>query len=1150
MKWTNEQERAIGDRGNLLVSAAAGSGKTAVLTERIVKLICEGTDISEFLVVTFTKAAAEVMKKRIEARLMSAAEETDDTALKNRLRQQASLSRTANISTLHAFLNKVLTIRFCEAGIDPNFRIADESETAALHRESFEEALERAYTESNEETFRFVEALGDEDTFRNIVKRLYGFMRSRPEYFEWLKSSVDEYDKDGEALENSAAVQALLAHAKEETAAAMRDITAAANALSPDQSRIFAKAYSTAQRLEELCAIRRYDAFTKAFCEFEFDDLRDWKRGTPEAEKIRLKTAWERAKKLRDDYKMIFCGTVSDEADTCREMAPTVHWLFDFMCGYDALYTEKKEKEGVLDYSDLEHGMLRVLDDESVCEYYRDKLKYIFVDEYQDSNLMQERIIERIKREDNLFMVGDVKQSIYRFRLADPKLFLDKFDRYGSGNGGKRIDLNANFRSSSAVIEAVNTVFSSIMHSETGDVDYDEHARLVKGREDMGGSVELHVLSGGAKKLPGAQKQSDSETEAVIAAQYIRRMMEQEECIDRKTNAKRKYRYSDFAVLCRKNETAKVWLKTLALEGIPAYAEQNGGYFDAIEVQILLNILRVTDNRRQDIPLISMLRSPIGSFSTKELAELEMCGGGCCWKKLETLSARESTAGKKAKRIVELVTKWRKFKQYLSINDIIGAVLADTGYHHFVSALPGGSQRNKNIEALSDLARRFEQNGNRGLGKFLSHIDRLKSEDKIGTPISTDADVVRIMTLHKSKGLEFPIVILSGLGGKFNYVGNSSDIELDDRLGIGVKDVSDRQKKLSIIYRAIQTVSKRSLLAEEMRLLYVGMTRAEEHLCMIGSLPANTNAEKRLLRDSAPVSEMGIRKATNYLDWLLNVFMNTSAGNGVRNAMGLEAVMDEKCAKLFLHERSATEAAAWGGVNEKYIEWTEQVIQTPQPEKDERYDGLEWNYIYGDDIKVPSKLTVTRMVGHSGDMPLRPCFLQDRDAPTYEEKGSAMHTVMQHIGIRRHDEASVIEQLGELIRSGVISKRLADTVDAGLVVSFFDSELGRRMTASDRVCREWRFNYFAKANEHLGINSGKCFIMQGAIDCCFIEDGEWVIVDYKTDRIKKGGTAEETAMRHRSQIELYKEALSKVTGIGVKEAFVYLVRSGDSVRMP
>ncbi|MEL7608759.1 MAG: helicase-exonuclease AddAB subunit AddA [Bacillota bacterium] len=1152
MDFTPQQQRAIREQGNLLVAAAAGSGKTAVLTERIVALVREGADLEKMLVVTFTNAAADEMRKRIQSALLRAAQEAENPQDAKRLHEQAQKTGRANISTLHSFCMHVLRRHFHEAELDPAFRLADDIEADVVFGDALDELLEERFEQGDAGFLSLVELTGSEEELISWVEKIYEFMRAQPEPIQWLKRAVAQYGLDAAGIERSLPAQIRLLDARDDAryyAESMQqtldeeDSPAVRIVLSDELTRARALALSKTER--------DYRARLNAF---EFGRL-TFPRDYGEARKTQIKAQRDAFKKLlRERHARLFSRSPGEEAALLARLLPALYALTSLIADFDALYFRRKGEEGFVDFADLEHLTLRTLSNPVIAEEYRKKFDHIFVDEYQDTNRVQEAVLARIRRENNLFLVGDVKQSIYRFRLADPGLFLEKHRDYGRGEGGKRIDLNTNFRSARAVIDAVNDVFGSIMSERLGEIDYGEDERLRMGRCEGDGAVELHLIERAPE--PFAEEDADAEggateameaaeLEALLAAQRIREIMQGEKLFDAKLNAQRDYRYGDFAVLLRSTRnTALTYTQMLALEGIPAYAELTGGYFDAIEVAVFLNLLKLIDNGREDIPLLSILRSPIGGFSIGELTELRLHQpDGSFFEALRALAQADSPLGKKCGAFLERIGRYRADAGLYRLEELIGRLLDDTGYYHFAGALPGGAARRANLDELMNRARAFEQGRSRTLSGFLRFMERAKRNDAYGEAQTAGMDVVRVLSIHKSKGLEFPVVVIGGLAKKFNRSDAASRLAMDEVLGLGVRALFDRRRVDTMYYQVIKAQALKKQLSEEMRVLYVGMTRARERLILIG-------CEKNLLdmiqKRAAPPDPVRLSQENSFLGWILLALMAGPDGNPLREMLHLPLRGGYGCVEISLHTGLKPPANAGVLSEEAYAAWAQNARQAPTEEIEERFF---WRYADEAATLTPSKVSVSALSHPGAPSFAAPAFLEGQVlAPA--DRGSATHLLFERISLRAHTEQSVREEITTLREKGFLSEAQANAISAPDVAAFFASPLGRRLLGSARTERELEFNILTRASELGPPYSGDENVMlQGVIDCCFMEDDEWVLLDYKTDAVPPGVSPEQAAAKHEKQLALYARSLNRLSGLPVKEGYIHLLSVGASVRV-
>ena len=1138
--WTAEQRRAIETPGSLIVSAAAGSGKTAVLTERIARHILEGASPDDLLVVTFTRAAAAEMKKRIGDRLSAlAAQQQGDEAA--RLYGAAESIGRANISTIDGFCSHVLRRHFDIAGLDPAFRAGEEAENLALRQEALDELMERYYAQKGFSDL--VDAFGEEAEFSAQFLRLYEFIMAQPEPMEWLKEAIDKYDIAEDALPLCPAAEEYLKGLKVRLGACMDILRSRRDEIAEDYPKTAAILDDDLTQLGGALlqkSLRGY-ANQLSSCEFATFSM----RGAEKSYSKYVKNPRDDMKKEVQKHIALSGKPIGRQAKLLAGIKPLLDMLYSFTGDFIALYSEKKEQAGIIDYADMEHIALGLLRLPAVAKEYRDRFSFVFIDEYQDCSPLQNALFSALARPDNLFIVGDVKQSIYGFRMAEPTMFTERIDEFSRRDAA--LHLSANFRSSNEVIEGVNSIFTPIMTRETGGVDYDETARLVHGRRDTSpGGAELHVISRSAPLDTGDAADENTEeqllaaeAEALFAAGRIRELL-CESFTDRKGNT-RNYKYSDIVILhSSPKNVAEAWVRTLSREGIPVYAELTGGYFDAIEVQIFLNLLAIIDNPLQDIPLISVLRSPIGGFSTEELITLRAdCREGLFYEALKAGADRDTPLGHKAGGFLGRLKRWRAQGELYDITELIAMLLEDTGFENYVSALPGGQSRRANLEALIKNAGIYSNSGH-GIRGFLRFMEKARSGDSLGAAQIASANVVRLISIHKSKGLEFPAVILGGLSVNFNKKSRSSVLVLDSSLGIGLKAARGSSRELNLYHSAIAERIWRREISERMRLLYVAMTRASEKLIMLCSF---REVEKGLGAGRIPVTPNTCSGAERFADWILPVLFSSPSGNPLREYLGMPPLSGHKTILCAIHPTLQISALGAALPREEYLAFTRQAVEEGPGEYAELF---AWRYPYGADTVLPSKISVSQLIGNLPELGQYPDFMRDSMAERAVSRGTAAHKLMEHLPIAKHTFASVNACLKELTDRGTLTKKEAEGIYAANIVDFFSKGLGSRMLASPRVERELAFNHRVKANSVFDADTDETLLLQGIIDCCFIEGGEWVLIDYKTDYVPKG-RAKEVAMSHAKQLRLYKSALEELTGIPVKECWIHLLSTGESV---
>lgn len=1201
-KWTTEQQQAIESRGeNLLLSAAAGSGKTAVLVERIIQMITEDEmDIDRLLIVTFTKAAAGEMRERIGNGVVKALEEKRGNP--NHLRRQMTLLNRAKITTLHAFCIDVIQKNFHLIHLDPSFRIGDQTENSLLSKEALEEVFEEHYEREDPVFHRLVESFGgskEDDPLKDMVLKCYRFTQSQPEPMEWLESQISKFHLEGQlTLEDHPWTQEL-------KKGIGRRLTGAVDlfqrALEVTQSSGGPEAYISPLE-EDLEMAGKLQGLLN-------DDLNGFYQGLKKLKHPRLKPVKkevcdpvlkEEAKALRDEGKDMIAKIKKDQlqqsparyAKDLQRIAPLMDYFYDLVRAYDQGYGDKKREQGILDFNDLEHFALEILKDPKAQQMYREQFEYIFIDEYQDSNIVQETLIQRICREKNLFMVGDVKQSIYRFRLADPTLFLEKYETFDKRKDGedrelvnRRIDLSKNFRSRSSVIDGVNFLFRHLMSKDLGEIHYDESAYLYRGKEHQpieDSNLELHLIEKKEEDLQGVEEELQElkalEFEARVMVKRIGELTRDMEIYDEDITSLRKVTYRDMVILLRSTKNAtNIFQEALAREGIPAYADSDSGYFEALEVQMFLDLLRVVDNKAQDIPLISVMRSPMGGFTTEELISIRLENKqGSYYEALKTTgSRREDPLGEKAAGFLENLRKWKEDSRLYKIDEFIWKLLRETGYYYFLGAMPGGKQRQANLRILLDRASEFQQTSIKGLFQFIEFMEKIKQgSDDFGAAkiLGEKENVVRLMSIHKSKGLEFPVVFLAGLGKQFNKMDIRSSMLMHKDLGFGPKfvDLETRTYRDTLGKVAMKEVIEGENLSEEMRILYVALTRAEDKLVLFASVPG---IEKQLEKWGKSKGSYALRSAQSPMDWIGPLLMKHQGVSLLREAGNCELpreemIPDDSPWKIRFVDRK--------GFSEDLREVREKKQQDRQrfkeaeilndeghsPHRDKIHQRLDWVYPYKESQTIPSKLTVTdlksfrdesmeRVKYKAPTLRDRPRFLEERKALEGKELGTILHFFMQHLDFSEAENLGDLEkQRDRMVRRELLREEEAQTLELPKVQRFLDSPLGLRMKRAKKIYREEPFNLRKKAGD-LSRNLKGCedeVLVQGMIDCYFQEDGQWVLVDYKSDYLWEGNRREKIEI-YRPQLRLYREALEAITGIGVKETLVHFFHTGESIEI-
>ena len=1216
VRWTEEQKKVIDVRNkNVLVSAAAGSGKTAVLVERILSLVCgEGEDekpldVDRLLVVTFTKAAAAEMRERVGLALEKRLEADPEN---EHLQKQQTLIHSAQITTIDSFCQYVIRNYFHQIDLDPAFRIGDEGELKLLKGDVVQELLEEHYgAEDPEERARFTEfvevyATGKSDVaIENLILQLYEFAVSYPYPKRWLAECMEPYRAQTEEdLERSPWMQFLINYVNRTFADLEQEIRRMLDICHlPGGPYMYEDAVQAdLLQVQELLSCRGYENIRERLTDLSFARLSTKKDPNVEEErKNQIKAFRESMKKsLKDLKEKFFNLPLIGVLDVIQKAAPTTAVLLSLTAEFADRYQEKKRLKNLADFPDLEHLALEILvEDVETGEDSRMKIvptdaarelsaRYaqIMIDEYQDSNLIQEIILNSVSRGQgipNVFMVGDVKQSIYRFRLARPELFMEKYHTYPQSDEAAeiRIDLHKNFRSRREVLEGTNDVFEKLMTEAVGGITYDSAAALYLGAEmpepESGINVpELLLLEENKDSLPETEdtdqaELTDRELEAHAAADCIRRVMAEGKVWDREAGAFRSVRYGDIVILLRSlTGWGDVYARVLNAAGIPAHTESRTGYFTTIEIQTLLNLLRIVDNPRQDIPLAAVMKSMIGGFTDVELAKIksaypdvkfhEACRKYAEKKKKENVK-KQDAKGKDAECTIEVqiqeklqtffhnLRTYREHAEFLPIHELIEELLRITGYGDYLAAEPAGTQREANVRMLIERAIAFEKTSYRGLFHFVRYMEQLQSyKEDFGEAgiLGENENAVRIMTIHKSKGLEFPVVIVAGLGKSFNRQDIRSRVVIHPELGVGVDrvDAELRTRTASLPKRVLQKALDLEMLGEELRVLYVAFTRAKEKLILLGS------AAKLEEKMGKSLSFRTISTAGTYLDWVLPAV----AGSG-------ESPFEVKTVTL----EGQTEEALIRQM-EKEEQW--EIFAHPEelPGTDEEYaklleKQLSDTYPWQEDITLQGKFSVSELkkMGQTEEedadtllypseeiVPYIPRFMSEKEPISGAARGTAYHRALECLDFRElyHSE-KVKEGLARLVEEGRMTQEQADVVRPYDIYAFARTPLAKRMSAArarEEFHTEQPFVIRMPARElEIGCGSDEPVLIQGIIDAWFYEknengENEIVVVDYKTDFVKDGG---ELLKKYKKQLDYYQLTLERLTGKRVKEKIIY-----------
>lgn len=1143
-EFTPEQARVIAhERGNLLVSAAAGSGKTAVLVERILHLVRGGADIASFLVVTFTRAAADELRERLLLRLEKEAEENPD------LRAQLERVPLASISTIHAFCRTLLTRYSEKAGVEPNLRVCSEAERVIFQMRAMDDVLDEAY--SDEAMLARLERMGGVQQVRLNVESLYRFLLCQVEPMAWLREKEDAYERDARDPARAPWMEAARAEGARALAQVQRQMEAALRFAAESLSEDCRKMAGLVQGdLSDLAQVQKGEKTDIQFATFRSPN----RRKADDSEDL------NRLRALRDAYKAAFaeakaaCPALDDwEAEKLQDMADAVHALAEITRRFHAAYGRLKAEMGVVDYNDLEQMALRLTEDESVCEDLRLRYSQIFVDEFQDSSAVQEVLLRRIARGDNTFHVGDVKQSIYGFRQSDPGLFLAEQDAYGRGEGGELIALNRNFRSLPNVLHCTNRVFSRCMTRERAGMDYDADAALYPGRTAEGAGEPTLVQLIDRKGLD-EEGEGSVRTEAEAVARLVRRLLGTP-VSDGKGGA-RPARYGDIVVLRRAVSSAlPQYMECFARMGIPAYAGGGGSFYETPEIRAAMDCLWAVHNPLEDVHLLGALHGA-GRFTAQELARIRLKGRGengegegkRVWTDLIAYrnDPDDAALGEKVARFLDEIARLRRVAREEKLAVLCAAVLEETGLLERFAGMPRGQARVGNLRSLPVRAAEYDEAGLR-LGDFLRRIEstagRNREEDV--PAFSENDDVVRIMTVHKSKGLQFPIVIGAGLGARFRFSNDQgADGYLTSRvychrdLGLALEfyDPVSAAGDGTLMTRTIAACKRRESLAEEMRILYVLMTRAQDRLALVGEV---SGLEKHL-----HAWAQGAQDPACPLDFLMPALLTHPDARALCEAHGLTPGRE-------------ADASRWE------IAWTLRAQEAEAPEDGEMdlqalLDAApdaeilrQLTYVYPHpEPAVRQKQSVTELA-HGEEtffVRERPAFLSREKRLTGAARGSALHRFLEIVDFSAFAALApdawgqeIARQARRAAGMARMAAEEAEAVQAGAeeVLRFLRSEIGRKILGGAPVLREKPFEI--RLDE-----GGQMRLVQGVIDLIVLEADGATLVDYKTDHT--GLEPESVRQRHGAQVRLYREAAQRA-GLVVKRSLVYLFSTGNAVEI-
>lgn len=1269
VKWTPEQESAIMSPKDsnlgaqtLLVAAAAGSGKTAVLVERIITRLKDMENplsVQELMVVTFTKAAAAEMSARIGVALAKAMESTDDKALQARLERQLNLLPSAHISTLHSFCQWVIRSYFYKLDIPSTARIGNEAEMALLKQEVLENLLKEAYEHNTYGIFDLSDFFSDDKSdagLQDKVLSLYEFAMSQSNPDGWMRHAVEPYkaaqEQDlrdtlwGRAMWDDQQTEIdRIADRIEQMEPLLENPVGPKKWDKVYQEQLAAlaqlKGAQTWSDMVDVC--RNLDTFTKA----SFTSLgKALEKGEVDgALADEFKSLGSQNKdSLKGMKNGLFHIDESVLQQQFKDQYPLIHNLVELTIAFHKAYDEAKKEQGIMDFSDLEHLCLALLvepgteDDPKPSEValeLQDTFKEIMVDEYQDTNGVQETIINLISRVDNRFYVGDVKQAIYSFRMADSSLFMNKYNTYGLMNDAveRRIDLAKNFRSHENILTTTNFIFYQIMTQEAAELDYGEKESLIPGRivenapsDWVGGAVELHLLdtsdtnrsdeTDGDSETAGDEPENN-ERELDFIIQKIKELHASKKQVQNADGSFRKIQWRDFAVLRR---SLAGWgtraVAAMRQAGIPAVVNERDGYFEAQEIQLLLSLLQIIDNPEQDLPMAAVLHSGLVGLDANELGALRLTGDGSLWSVMPLYA--EQAQDERLLQFVAHIERWRTLSRRHGVADLLWDIYETLDYVNYVGAMPNGLVRRANVMALYERAKGFESSGFRGLFRFLRFVESLRdsNQDMAVANVVTEADdVVRLMTIHKSKGLEFPVVFLSGVQKKFNTMDFNSPLLVDKNGGIGLKgyypDIRVSYPSMPWLY--CKSIKSDAMKAEEQRILYVALTRARDKLFLTGYINKEIKKEKGVgahikhaaLTQTQALGADLIKAGNSYLHWLLIAFArHLDGGAPLRNIIELEGetnfdLLDRQCqVKVEIHdgslygdldykadvdETTINTVRVLGKVND--VALPEEIVQRfaftypnlvaakttakiSVSELKRRFAERDAEAVSATDVSMQQKPVISCDITEdtTGENAIldtsiptisgteladsvfgrKPLAIAAADeVVTGAQWGTLMHEAMQWLPVKKYTQTSMTDMLDSLQAEGKFSDEERSLLSDRSLYGFFNSDLGQRLIASKRVERELPFSMLFDGNRvYPGVENGERLFLQGIIDTAFVEDDQWVLVDYKTDRVKSG---DELIRRYKIQMDLYKEALERLTNMPVKASYIYSFRLHEAV---
>ena len=1179
IELTRQQQAVVDNRGgDLLVSAAAGSGKTRVLVERLMQRIQQGEDVDRFLVITFTNAAAAELRDRIAAALHARLAQQPNN---RHLRRNATLVYQAQICTIDAFCLDFLRQWGHLAGLDPDFRLCDQGTGEELRKQALEEVLEGRYANiQNDPGFQALadSMAGDRDdqTLESVILGIHAKVQSQASPLDWLMDRKADFNLEGEtAPEDTPWGKLLLADARELAQYWAGILQGVLSELEDDPvlwNNYGGTLGTTMDGLERVARAQGWDEMAQMLDGVAFERPKAKRGDCDEALKERVKGLREACKKQLEKLKQRFQVTGAEAMEDLRAIAPAMTSLLDVVAEFDRAFTQLKSRHRLIDFADGEHLTAALLTDgegnpSPLALEWRKRYVEIMVDEYQDTNGVQNAIFDALSQGDNLFLVGDVKQSIYRFRLADPTIFLDKYRRFApweeaQPGQGRTIPLSHNFRSRPEVLDAANFVFRNVMTQSVGELDYDEDQALRHGRQDLQPN-ERYATELCCVDLSALPEQEDKVNKDLVQARLVAARMK-ELLASALPIGDRSVRPDDMVILLRSpGSTLRWYAAALDEAGIPWSADGGREFFGTTEIAVAISLLQVVDNPRQDVPLLAVLRSPVFAFTPDRLAQLRTGCSGCVYEAVEAGAGRGE---EDCVAFLSLLGELRALAAEESSHKLLWYIYQRTDLPAIFAAMPQGAARRANLMALYEEARRFESGGHKGLMAFLLHLTRM-AENGLPVPVEGEsAGGVRILSIHSSKGLEFPVVFLCGLEHQFNTEDTRSTILFHPELGLGPKRV-DRQRMLRYSTIARDGVALRlsqQLIAEEMRLLYVAMTRAEHKLVMFMGVNGRTLKLERLAAQAqCPPPPRQVAGASCMAEWILTPALCREDSGPLWEELGLQRPCSAPQQGYGWDVRLLTPTQEDGARVGQTPEEGQAEVGVELPEGWQ--EALAWSYPHQVSAQMPSKLTATQLKGRDKDaeaaqdgvevapakpsVTLRRPVFQGQRPLTPAQQGTALHMVMQYLDFARTNTLEEIqEEIARLVARQFITPQQGEAVDGERVLAFFQSPLGQRLVASRQMEREFKFSMLVPAADYYpDAEAGEEVLLQGVVDCWFEEaDGTVTVVDFKTDRVTEH-TVEARAREYRPQLEAYSRALSQALGLPVGRCVLWFFALGRDV---